>query len=82
MKNIVEITVKLADGTDLTFQPKYNPIIKIMRGVRKEPNGFMSQRSLNDKEALIIVCAPPEVQNFFNDKGDIHYWIEEELNKR
>ena len=30
----------------------------------------------NGKEAMIIVAAPDEVKQYFDDKGDIHYWIQ------
>ena len=36
--NVVEITIKLADGNVLTFPVKYNPVIKIIRGVHQALN--------------------------------------------
>ena len=81
--NVVEITVKLADGNVLTFPVKYNPVVKIIRGVHQalnEQTGVVEMMP-NGKEAMIIVAAPDGVKKFFDDKGDIHYWIQEELNK-
>ena len=81
--NVVEITVKLADGNILTFPVKYNPVIKIIRGVHQalnEQTGVVENMP-NGKEAMIIIAAPDEVKVFFDDKGDIHYWIQDELNK-
>jgi hypothetical protein len=81
MPQIKEIKVTLTDGSDLVFQPKHEGLIKIMKGVHKEPIGMMSHSYPNGNEALIIVCAPEGVREFFKEGYDIEYWITEELNK-
>jgi hypothetical protein len=80
---VTEIILKLTDGKDLKFQPKDNPIIKIMKGVSEKNNpltGVVEQYH-NDKETLIIVCAPEEIKSFFDDEGDVMFWIRQALNK-
>jgi hypothetical protein len=81
MSKIKEIKITLIDGDELTFNPKHEGLIKWIRGVNEKPKGFMIERIPSDKEALIIVCGPQEIRNFFSDDSDVHYWIEQELNK-
>lgn len=81
MPNIKQISLILADDSELIFEPKHPGLIKIMRGISKSINGFQLESAPNGKEALIIVCAPDGVLKFFDPKGDIEYWLTEELNK-
>lgn len=79
--NVAEISVKLTNGEVLIFQPKYNPMIKILRGISETQCDNFVERNLNGKEALIIVSAPEEIRKFFSDEGDLMFLIKQELNQ-
>jgi hypothetical protein len=81
-KNIVtEITLTLADGGNLKFQPKHKTLVKILRGTMEINEGNFINKVLNNKEAIVIINAPEEVLELFGNERDIWKFIEERLNK-
>ncbi len=78
--NVTEIIIKLADGNDLTFPVKYNPLVRVIRGTKEKNVNNMVEFSLSGEEAMIIVAAPNEIKRLFESDSDISKLIEHELN--
>jgi hypothetical protein len=79
--NIAEITVTLVNGETVSFQPKDRAIIKIMRGVSETQCDNFVERNLNGKEAFIVVSAPDEIIDLFDDNNEVMSVVKQILNR-
>jgi hypothetical protein len=80
-KLVIEIALTLSDGEKLTFQPKHKTLVKILRGTMEIRNDNFVEKTLNNKEAIVIVSAPEDILELFDNERDIWKFIEERLNK-
>jgi hypothetical protein len=80
-KLVTEIALTLSDGEKLIFQPRHRTMVRIIRGTMETNVGNFVEKTLNNREAIVIVSAPENVLELFDNERDIWKFIEERLNK-